>query len=213
MRALMYNNDKITPRPEIRTIVKESLEQGIDATTYLPKYKTTPLFLALDEFHEPEIIRSLIKNGYDMTQKTPYYDTIHDNEYHLMVTLNRYKSIENIILRNYYLTNNSYELDDKIIEEYKKQSNYIPPCNTKASVTVYKKTGLEKKEIPPDEDLSDDESTYAEGCEPPTEEDIQEFRTYYTKFIQTRVKQYCELFNINIDSLIEKGEVYPDDFS
>jgi hypothetical protein len=209
----MYNNDKITPRPEIRTIVKESLEQGIDATTYLPKYETTPLFLALDEFHEPEVIQLLIKNGYDMTQKTPYYDTIHDTEHHVMVTLNRYKSIENIILRNYYITNNSYELDDKLIEEYKKQPNYVPLYNTKASVTVYKKTGLETKKTIVDEDISDDDSTYAEGCEPPTEEEIQEFRTYYSKFIQTRVKQYCELFNINIEALIERGEVYPYDFS
>jgi hypothetical protein len=212
MRALMYNR-VLNPNPEIPTVVKECMEQGIDATMYDPKYETTPLFLALDELHEPEIIRLLIKNGYDMAQKTLYYDTVYDRENMTTITLNRYNSIENIILRNYYLTINSYELDDKLIEEYKKQPNYVPPCNTKASVIVYKKTGLEKKELSPDEILSDDDSTYAEGCEPPTEEEIQEFRTYYSKFIQTRVKQYCELFNINIEALIEKGEVYPDDFS
>lgn len=211
MKALMYNNNKISPRPEIRTIVEESLNQGINTTAYLAKYETTPLFLALDEFHEPEIIKLLIKNGYDMTQKTTYYDTVYDNENMKTITLNRYKSIENNILRNYYLTNNSYELDDKIIEKYKKQPNYIPPCKTKGGVIVYKKKGLEKKELLQDEELSDDESTYAEGCEPPTEEEIQEFRTYYSKIILDRVKQYCELFNINIDSLIEKGEEYPDD--
>jgi hypothetical protein len=209
----MYNNKILNPRPEIRTTVEECMEQGIDVMTYLPKYETTPLFLALDEFHEPEIIQLLIKNGYDMTQKTPYYDTVHDNEYRTFVSVNRYKSIENIILRHYYFTNNSDELDDKLLEKYKKQPNYKPPRIIGASAIVYKKTDLERKPIS-EEDLSDDDdSTYAEGCESLTEEEVELSRAQYTKFIQARVKQYYELFNINIDALIEKGEVYPDDLT
>jgi hypothetical protein len=180
---------------------------------YVPKYNTTPLFLALDELHEPEIIRLLIKNGYDMAQKTPYYDTIYDSENMSTITLNRYNSIENIILRQYYSLNNDYELDNKLIQQYKTQPNYTPSCNIKASVTVYKKTELETKGLPPDEDISDDESLYAEGCEPPPEEEIIKHNNHMINIMKERLYKYCELFNINIITLIEKGEVYPDDVS
>ena len=207
----MYNNDKINPRPEIIEVVKECMAQGINPMAYDPKYETTPLFLALEEFHEPEIIKLLIRDGYDMTQKIPYYDRIHT--YSSNETVNRYKSIENIILRHHYLIINSDELDDKIIEKYKQQPNYKPPRIIGASAIVYKKTGLERKPIS-EEDLSDDDdTTYAEGCGPSTEEEIELSRTHYTKFIQARIKQYCEIFNINMDALIEKGEEYPDNLS
>lgn len=205
MRVLMYNNDKINPRPEIIEVVKECMAQGIDATIYLPKYETTPLFLALDEFHEPEIIHLLIKNGYDMAQKTPYYDTVHDNKYRTFISVNRYKSIENIILRNYYFTNNSDELDNKLLEKYKQQQNYKPP-----RIIRY---DIKNPPIGEEDHSDDDDSTYAEGCGPSTEEEIELSRAHYTKFIQTRIKQYYEIFNINIDALIEKGEIYPDDLS
>jgi hypothetical protein len=210
MRVLMYNNEILNPRPEIRTTVEECMEQGIDIMTYLPKYRSTPLFLALDELHEPEIIQLLIKNGHDIAKKTPYYDTVYDSENMSHITINRYNSIENIILRHYYLLNNDYNLDNKIIEKYKQQPNYEPPCIIRASTIVYKKTHLEKKPRI-DEDSSDDESLYAEGCEPKSEEEIIKHNNYMITNMKGRVYKYCEIFNINIDALIEKGEVYPDD--
>ena len=73
--------------------------------------------------------------------------------------------------------------------------------------------GLEIKHISEEILSDDDESIYAEGCEPPTEEEIELSRAHYTKFIQTRLNKYCEIFNININALIERGEIYPDDLS
>jgi hypothetical protein len=196
-------------------IIKGLILEGANPCEYNSELEGNVLFWALERLYSSEIINELIKNGYERNQKIVYYETIPELLGPNYIRVKRLKTIENIILIHYHVIFNDPFIDMRIIERHKKKPSY------KSDVSISKPKIIGPKLpknpiIPPDITIISDSSEYFDlddtiPNKPLTDEEFIEHRKINCEKIKIKIDQYCDLFSINLQELVKRGEEYPDD--
>ena len=194
--------------------VKELLAQGANVDTPNKYYQGTPILYAISYLHSPEIICILQTHSSNPNHSVPNRDYVEgaNNECFMITRIN---NIHNILLTLHHMIINDFSNDIKLVELYKQRINYIPRVHPAQLAGLVDKKGhiipVEEYSSESDHDDSDETDT--------SEEKIQQNQHEYPSrdvtidFMKKRLDEYCSMFNLNLNEIIDRGEIYPDDFT
>lgn len=180
--------------------VREYLECGADIHKKCSAQYESPLFMALKHLHSSSVIYELIKNGYDTTHSLPYIDYVWDDEMNREHVIPRYYTIHNCLVLMDRLIKNDDTINCVLIRKYKAQ------MGLNNDNIFYYQTKTHSRNLKCEPESSDDE-IYEEELHP-----IRDNKSVL-QFMNTRLNEYCTLFTIDRNTLLELEEVIPDDLT
>lgn len=205
--------------------VKELLAQGADVDSPNKYYQGTPLLYAISCLHSPEIIRMLQTHSSNPDPSVLTRDYVEGaNNECFMIT--RITNIHNTLLILHHMITNDFSIDIKLVDLYKQRTNYVPYVHpTQLAGFLDKKGTVIKKKrdtVIVNEFMSESEQDDSDETHTSDEREMEEIqkntpvylpREIVTQFMEIRLKEYCSFFNLNLDTIISRGEIYPDDFT
>lgn len=166
-----------------------------------------PLYKAIEACIDPELIKLLKSFGYDINYKVKQWEKIYNFTIRKCVYVNRYYSIPNCILRAYYSLTNNYclikELEKRWNECQKGNPDFQHFQRRANRKDIYEELCRKRYALETEKDYTKDE-LFA----------IEREKRYQAKKHETElnyIKEYCNIFNIDLNELIQKGEELPED--
>ena len=201
--------------------VQVLLAQGADVDMPSQNYQGTPFLNAIEYLHSPEIIQllwSYSSNPNHFVLTRDYVEGV-GNE---CFTITRIKNIHNILLTKHHILTNDFSIDIKLVEMYKKLTNYVPYIHPvhlgDKKGTIVKKKSSDTIISEESNDSEGEGSDATDSSDDYAEEILRTSQVYpprelILQFMEIRLKEYCSMFNLSLNEIINRGEIYPDDLT
>lgn len=197
--------------------IQNCINNGADLTSIYQKYMITPLMYAMKRRLHPECIKLLTTRGFNYNLKIKYSDYIYDNYVGIEYNVTQYKSIKNIILE-LYLSLIGEDKESHLVELFTERNYLMNIIHYPLDITDYL-IDIDDIIEPPTPIVSFIESEIDNQYHNMSIYDI-ELNNYKEEIpIINNIKHleylkaYCEILNLDYNTISEWKLEVPDDFT